>query len=205
MIDDAGTLPEIAPRTAATPAAKAVPGEPGLWVFLFGDMAIFLVFCAAYLVERAGARELFAASRLQLGLGLGLTNTVILLTSSLLVVVALQAVRGARTGPARAALAAALACALAFVTLKGLEYAHLIEAGHGPGSNLYFTYFFILTGLHLSHVLIGLVVLGLMLAQAGRPDAATGQRRRWIEAGACYWHLVDLLWMTVFPLLYLVG
>lgn len=184
---------------------REIPGESGLWVFLFGDMAIFLVFFASYLVERAGDPMLFQASRQSFGLTIGLVNTIILLTSSLLVVMAVNAARAGAKAIAVRALWAVLFCGATFVTLKCVEYTHLISAGHGPGSNLYFTYFFILTGLHLMHVLIGFGTLGIMIAKARQPGEMTSRNLSTLQSCACYWHLVDLLWMVIFPLLYLLG
>ncbi|OBZ92147.1 cytochrome C oxidase subunit III [Pararhizobium polonicum] len=184
---------------------REIPGESGLWVFLFGDMAIFLVFFASYLVERARDPLLFQASRQSFGLTLGLVNTIILLTSSLLVVMAVNAARAGAKAIAVRALWAALFCGATFVTLKCVEYTHLISAGNGPGSNHYFTYFFILTGLHLMHVLIGFGTLGIMIAKARQPGEITSRNLSTLQSCACYWHLVDLLWMVIFPLLYLLG
>ncbi|GAJ96996.1 putative cytochrome c oxidase subunit III [Rhizobium rhizogenes NBRC 13257] len=184
---------------------REIPGEPGLWVFLFGDMAIFVVFFASYLVERADHRLLFQASRQSFGVTIGVINTIILLISSLLVVIAVSAVRGRANPIAVRALWGALFCGGTFVILKCVEYTHLVSAGNGPGSNLYFTYFFILTGVHLIHVLIGFVTLGIMIAKARQPRELTGQNLSTIQSCVCYWHLVDLLWIVIFPLLYLLG
>ncbi|MQB07880.1 cytochrome c oxidase subunit 3 family protein [Agrobacterium tumefaciens] len=181
-----------------------IPGEPGLWVFLFGDMAIFLVFFVSYLFERAAAPALFASSSAEIGVMTGLVNTIILLTSSLLVAVGVNAMRGGANRLAGLVFTAALVCGLVFVTLKTAEYVHLVQAGNGQGSNLYYTYFFILTGIHLMHVLIGFVVLGMMITTARRSNASSDRDIRLVESCACYWHLVDLLWMVIFPLLYLL-
>jgi nitric oxide reductase NorE protein len=182
-----------------------IPGEAGLWVFLFGDMAIFLVFFVSYLSERAAAPALFASSSAEIGVTTGLVNTIILLSSSLLVVVGVNAMRGNANRLAALVFSAALVCGFVFITLKTAEYVHLVQAGNGPGSNLYYTYFFILTGTHLMHVLIGLVTLGMMIATVRRNTAPSGKDVRLVESCACYWHLVDLLWMVIFPLLYLLG
>jgi nitric oxide reductase NorE protein len=75
---------------------------------------------------------------------------------------------------------------------------------HTPNQNAFYLYYFILTGLHLFHVFIGIVVLVLLLTQAGKPDLSVN-RMAFVEGGACFWHLVDLLWIVLFPLLYLVS
>ncbi|WP_194829823.1 cytochrome c oxidase subunit 3 [Nocardia sp. XZ_19_231] len=182
-----------------------IPGEPGIWVFLLGDMVIFTVCFGAFLVARAEDRELFSSSRHTLGLTIGLTNTVVLLVSSMLVVLGLGAIRVDARRVAARMFAAAAACGLLFAVLKIVEYSHLIGAGHGPEANSYYNYFFILTGMHLFHLLVGVAVLAALTAHARREVEFTGTRRVVFEAGACFWHLVDLLWMMLFPLLYLVG
>ncbi|MFT4125965.1 MAG: cytochrome c oxidase subunit 3 [Gordonia sp. (in: high G+C Gram-positive bacteria)] len=192
-------------KTVAPPPDKRIPGEPGLWVFLLGDMVIFAVMFVAFLIERAADEELFRSSRESVDLTVALVNTMILLISSLLVVVALNSARARRFANAAALVGGALICALAFVALKSTEYAHLIDVGHGPSSNPYFLWLFILTGIHLSHVVIGFLALGIFFANARREKSADGERRVFYEGAACYWHLVDLLWMVLFPLVYLVA
>jgi len=183
---------------------RHVPGEPGVWIFLFGDMVVFGVFFATFMYQRSLAPELFDASRHTLSIGVGLTNTLILLTSSLFVVTAMRAIRNSRRLAAQVLLAGALVCGLAFVALKAIEYAAKVSQGHVPTQNNFYLYFFILTGLHLFHVLIGLVVLVVLLAQARRTELSP-TRMALVEGGACFWHLVDLLWIVLFPLLYLVS
>lgn len=184
-------------------AGRRLPGDSGVWVLFFGDMGLFLVFFVFYLVERAGDRDVFAASSAAMDPTIGFTNTLVLLTSSLLVVVGVGAVRAERPGIATPAFGGAVACGIVFVALKFTEYAHLFVSGHGIGANLYYNYYFTLTGIHLIHVLVGIGLLVLLLAKA-RAQQPLERRLVVIESGACFWHLVDLLWMVIFPLLYLV-
>ena len=185
-------------------SARRIPGEQGTWVFLFGDMLVFAVFFATFMVERSKAPEVFDAARKTLHVNIGLVNTLVLLTSSLFVVAAIGAIRtGARAVAARALLIA-IGCGVVFVALKVTEYVLLVGAGHTAGANHFYLYYFILTGLHLLHVLIGILVLVLMLTQTRRTELST-TRLAVIEGGGCFWHLVDLLWIVLFPLLYLVS
>jgi len=190
--------------SAATRTLPHVPGEPGVWIFLFGDMVVFGVFFATFMYQRAQAPELFDASRHTLSIGIGLTNTLVLLTSSLFVVTAVRAIRLSQRGAAQLMLAGALVCALIFVGLKAFEYTDKVAAGHVPTQNNFYLYFFILTGLHLFHLLIGVGVLILLLTQARRSHLSA-TRIALVEGGACFWHLVDLLWIILFALLYLVS
>lgn len=186
------------------PTVRRTPGESGTWVFLFGDMVVFGVFFVTFMVERAKAPEVFDIARKTLHVGIGVTNTLVLLTSSLFVVIALGAIRSGMKSIATKALYAAIGCGLAFIGLKVFEYVALASAGHGPGANHFYLYYFILTGLHLLHVCIGLAVLALLVTQTRRA-VLSATRLALIEGGACFWHLVDLLWIFLFALLYLVS
>ena len=189
--------------TASHPARR-IPGESGTWVFLFGDMLVFGAFFVTFLVERAKEPDVFDAARTTLHLGVGVLNTVVLLTSSLFVVLALTATRtGARTLATRAVVAA-MGCGLVFIALKVFEYVSLAGAGHGPGANHFYLYYFILPGLHLFHVCLGLGALAFMATQTRRADLSA-TRTALVEGAACFWHLVDLLWIFLFALLYLVS
>ncbi|KDP06986.1 cytochrome oxidase subunit III [Mycobacterium avium subsp. hominissuis 101] len=192
-----------APSTTAAPARR-IPGESGTWVFLLGDMLVFGAFFATFMVERSKAPELFDVSRKTLHLGVGLANTLVLLTSSLFVVVALGALRSGARRIARSAVLGAMVCGAIFIALKVFEYSSLVSEGHGVGENHFYLYYFILTGVHLFHVCVGMGVLTFLLAQTRRHELSE-TRTAVVEGGACFWHLVDLLWIVLFPLLYLVS
>jgi nitric oxide reductase NorE protein len=186
------------------PTVRRIPGESGTWVFLFGDMLVFGVFFVTFMVERAKAPQVFDVARTTLHVGVGATNTLVLLTSSLCVVVALGAIRSGMKSMATKALYAAMGCGLVFIGLKVFEYVTLASSGHGPGANHFYLYYFILTGIHLLHVCIGLAVLALLVTQSRRTELSA-TRLALIEGGACFWHLVDLLWIFLFALMYLVS
>lgn len=184
--------------------ARRMPGEQGTWVFLLGDMVVFGAFFATFLVERAKAPGLFDMSRKTLHVGVGLANTLVLLASSLFVVLAIGAIRAGARSIATNAVAAAMVCGLIFIALKVFEYRSAVVAGHGPGANHFYLYYFVLTGLHLFHVCVGMAVLSFLLTQTRRTEFSA-TRMAIVEGGACFWHLVDLLWVVLFPLLYLVS
>ena len=188
----------------ASATTRRIPGEQGTWIFLLGDMLVFAVFFATFLVERAKTPEVFDVARKTLHANIGLVNTLVLLTSSLFVVAAIGAIRTGRRAIAARALLIAAGCGVVFVALKVTEYVLLAGAGHGPGANHFYLYYFILTGLHLLHVVIGILVLTLMFTQTRRTELSA-TRLAVIEGGGCFWHLVDLLWIVLFPLLYLVS
>jgi nitric oxide reductase NorE protein len=186
------------------PPARRLPGEQGTWVFLLGDMLVFGVFFATFMVERAMEPTQFDTARRTLHTGIGFTNTLALLSSSLLVVLAISALRHGLTKPARACTLGAMCCGMLFVALKAAEYWSMVAAGHGAGAGTFYLYYFSLTGLHLLHVALGLAALAFVLSQVRRPELSP-TREAVIEGAACFWHLVDLLWIVLFPLLYLVS
>jgi len=194
----------VTATTPSPPDTRRIPGESGTWVFLFGDMFVFGAFFVTFLVERAKTPETFDTARTTLHIGVGMVNTLVLLTSSLFVVLALGAMRTGARSIASRAVAAAMVCGLIFVALKVFEYVSLGAGGHGPGANHFYLYYFILTGLHLFHVCLGLAALAFVLTQTRRTDLSA-TRTALVEGAACFWHLVDLLWIFLFALLYLVS
>ena len=181
-----------------------VPGESGVWVLLLGDMVVFAVLFGVYLNRRAQEKELFAASQEALNRNFGALNTLVLLTSSLLVVFAVHALRTPRLRHlARRLTLAGFGVGCLFVIIKGVEYYEKFAAGITPATNDFFMYYFVLTGLHLAHVVVGLVVL-LALSFLARKPRPTRTQIGFFEGGGCFWHMVDLLWIIIFPLLFLV-
>ncbi|WP_205698778.1 cytochrome c oxidase subunit 3 family protein [Conexibacter sp. SYSU D00693] len=199
-------------REEAGPAAAApsrwtrghVPGEIGVWILVLGDMLVFAVLFGVFLVARSEDPAVFAASREELTQGFGAVNVVVLLTSSLLVALAVRSMRRGARAPAARMFVGAAACAAVFLTIKGIEYADKVAGGHDPGTNDFFMYFFILTGIHAAHVVLGMVALVVLWRIALRATAKPGDQRA-VEVGATFWHMVDLLWVVLFPLLYLAS
>jgi nitric oxide reductase NorE protein len=185
------------------PPQRHLPGEAGIWVLILGDLLVFAIFFATFLVYRAGQVALYAAAQASLDRGFGLLNTGLMLTSSLCVALA---VAEARAGPSQRVvnpLLAALGCGLAFVVSKALEWGGKIAAGVTLNTNEFYTFYYMLTGIHLLHVLIGLGVLGYLVARSTRADAGPSHAVV-MESGGAFWHLVDLLWVVLFALFYLV-
>jgi nitric oxide reductase NorE protein len=184
-----------------------VPGEPGIWIFIFGDMSVFVVFFATYMFYRGKHSALYADSQRLLEQGLGVTYTVVLLCSSLAVCLGMRALGQRSSGRtddfASRWFVMALACGVLFVVLKVLEYGRKLAGGFTPTTNEFFMYYFVLTGLHLVHLLIGIGILGY-LARVARRSNMTDRQYAFVEGGACYWHMVDLLWIVIFAIVYLV-
>jgi nitric oxide reductase NorE protein len=191
-------------RAERTPSGRGhIPGEPGVWVFIFGDMLVFTLLFGVFMYYRGRQPALFVRSQLELHRSFGAINTLLLLTSSLSVVTGVRAVRAGMRRLAPAAFGVAMVCGCAFLVNKGLEWGGLIAAGHKPAVNNFFMYFFVLTGIHAFHLLIGMGVLTALLVLSRKPSLSSTQRAL-LEGGACFWHMVDLLWIVLFALLYLL-
>lgn len=184
-----------------TASGKHVPGEEGLWVFLIGDMLMFALFFGMLLVERGHDHSAWAADQRALHPALGAIGTVLLLCGSYAVVRGVSAFR--REVPSASFwFFACLGCAAGFAGVKITEYSLVAGAGHTPAQGAFFMYYFVFTGIHLAHLLIGAI---LMLAVAlGARRSSDRPSFGFVEGAGCYWHLVDLLWLVLFPLLYLV-
>jgi nitric oxide reductase NorE protein len=183
-------------------SSSRVPGEPGFWVLIAGDLFVFTVFFLTYAWYRGGEPELFAATQATLNRGFGLLNTVLLLSSSLFVAIGVHRLRD-RGMPASLHFLAAILCGAGFVVVKIFEYGAKILAGVDVASNTFLVLYFAFTGIHLAHVLLGLGVLVVMRTAARGPDPAS--RVMLIECGATFWHVVDLLWIVLFALFYLIA
>ena len=181
--------------------APALPGDINMWVFVLGDMVIFGVYFIVFMVYRAHEQAVFLASQRHLSLASGAVNTLVLLAGSRFAALAVAAARAGDDRRASRLIGWCGICGVAFLLVKAHEWYSLASAGRTVQSNNFYMFYYAFTGVHLFHVLMGLIVLGVMLAELRRPAG----RRTWlIEAGAIYWHMVDLLWIILFALLYLM-
>ena len=184
---------------APTEAREAdMPGEAGLWLFLLAEMSVFAVIFGIVVKSMTSHPESFAASQATLQPGLGLLNTQLLLASSLFVALGVQRARRHRDDRCGHVFTAGMACGAGFVVIKAVEYGQKFAHGVGLHTNEFFTLYFVSTGVHLAHVLFGLGVLWWI-----RRRALRGGDLMLVEGGACYWHMVDLVWVVLFTLFYL--
>ncbi|RNL66798.1 cytochrome c oxidase subunit 3 family protein [Zhongshania marina] len=192
-------------RTLATPKRKTrVPGEVGIWVFLFGDLGIFTALFGTWMYYRARNVDEFLASQATLSETLATLNTILLLISSWCVVMALESARSQKALQARHFLLGASACGIGFSLVKIYEYWSKFDAGITILTNDFYMLYFMATGMHFLHVIIGLGVLSIMWLQLCK-SRVSERDIAMLETGATYWHMVDLLWIILFPLIYLMG
>ncbi len=184
------------------PGARGhVPGASSMWFFVIGDLLIFGVYFVGYMYFRGQNHELFLADQAQLNLDIGAVNTVVLLTSSLFVALGVAAARAGHRTDALRRFWIALAFGAVFPLLKMFEWIPEISRGLTPGKDLFFMYYYVMTGMHLCHVTLGLVILGFIIRNL---KAAQVPKISLVETGATYWHMVDVLWLVLFALLYLM-
>ncbi len=175
---------------------------PGIIVFIVADIASFALFFIVFMAERLEAVAMFETSARMLDVGLGLTNTLILITSGWLVALASASAKRDNRASARRLFGLAALVGAGFAIIKMIEYGAKLSQGIGPATNAFFTFYFVLTGLHFLHYLVGMALLVTL--------ASGGLRRLpnypvWLESIALYWHMVDVIWVLLFPLLYLQG
>ncbi|WP_298271829.1 cytochrome c oxidase subunit 3 family protein [Geobacter sp.] len=176
----------------------------GIWCFLATEVLLFGGLFTAYTVFRLRYPDLFHAEHLKLNRLLGGTNTVILITSSLTMALAVAAARQGRKKRLQIFLLCTILLAASFLGVKYLEWSDDFARHLYPGTNLFFSLYFTMAGLHALHVIAGMGVLTTLLVMARRGKLGRS-RHTPVEIGGLYWHFVDLVWIYLFPLLYLVG
>ena len=174
---------------------SALPGHPLMWVLIASELAVFGLALLGYAGARARDPLGFAAAQDHLDRLAGTINTAILLTSGLFAALANAAAQDGRRARARICLGAAGSLGIAFLAVKALEYSREFAAGVDIDTHPFFTLYFLITGFHALHVVLGLVLLAIV-ARSAAPAA--------VETGTAFWHMVDLIWVLVFPCLYLL-
>jgi cytochrome c oxidase subunit 3 len=187
----------------------------GMWLFLATEVLLFTALFAGYGVYRFLYQEGFAESSRHLQTWIGLVNTLILVTSSFTVAMGVdRAAKGDGKGAWRFFFVSFLFGA-AFMVFKAIEYTHHFHVGELPGrfytneevkligAPIFMALYFLITGLHGIHVLVGMTVL-LVIGLRARAGAYAPEYHVPVELAGLYWHLVDLIWIFVFPLIYLV-
>jgi nitric oxide reductase NorE protein len=178
-------------------------GDEGIWFFIAGDLCLFTVIFLLFMTGRMHAPAVFGRSRETLHLDLGVLNTLVLITSSYFMARAVVASRHNVRAHVVRSLSLALGIGSIFLLVKVFEYGSLLTTGISPLTNDFFMYYFVLTGLHLLHYSGGMVALVVTLARARKHGLNAGYTR-WIESVGVYWHMVDLIWIFLFPMLYLL-
>ena len=194
---------ELTLPPAASPA-RHLPGDLAMWFFILAELTVFGLLILVFAVTQALQPQLFHSSRAMLDSSTGLALTLSLLSSGLLAALAQEQVRRARGRRAAWLLLAALLSAGVYVALKLSEYAHLSDLGLGMEHNTFVTLYWILTGFHFLHVLLGMLILAWLAARCRRHAYGPANCSA-LESGVLYWHMVDLVWVLLFPLVYVLN
>ena len=190
-----------------------VGARMGMWVFLFTEVLLFGGMFLVYAVYRFQHPDLFKLAALELNTAMGTFNTIVLLTSSLTMVLAIVAMQKNNKKLSLFFLFSTLGFAIVFLIVKYFEWSTKIHHGIYPGSEellskqngeiLFFGLYYVMTGLHALHVIIGMIIISFLVVFVWK-DKITYDNYVKMENGGLYWHLVDLIWIFLFPLFYLI-
>lgn len=188
----------------------------GMWAFLATEVLFFGGLFVAYLVYRSGQPEVFAEASQKLSVMLGAINTGVLLTSSLTMALAVHAAQEGKRKVLVRFMVATIVLGLMFMGIKAVEYSHKFQEGlfpgsgftydgaHAAGAQIYFSIYFMMTGVHALHMVVGVAILGIMTVFAAR-GKYTAEYYQPVEMFGLYWHFVDIVWIFLYPMLYLIN
>lgn len=172
---------------------SGLPGNPMMWILILGELAVFGALLLGFSVARVLDPATFAASQNHLHRLLGGLNTLVLVTSGFVVAAAIWRRREGRD--ARLLLAVGMLLGVAFLAVKGVEYGQLFAAGFDIETNTFFQLYFLITGFHAAHIVLGLTIFGIV----SFADSIEN-----LETGAAFWHMLDMVWVMIYPIIYLV-
>ena len=185
----------------------------GMWIFIFTEILLFGGLFLVYAVYRHLYPQEFHYAAMQLNVSFGAANTVILLVSSMTIAMSVTAIQKGDRKLCLLLIALTLFLALFFLVNKYFEWGHKIEHHIYPGSDmvlgfkhgaiLFFGLYFFMTGLHAFHVIVGMILLTVIFFRV-RSGSVNAGKHMLLENGGLYWHLVDLIWIFLFPLFYLI-
>jgi len=202
-------MPSLPPVATSVPdpadpwARYEPPGGVLVWIIVFVELVTFLAGIGVFLYQRADDPEAFARGRDLLDQPLALLNTGILLTGGWFMACGITELKRGDAGGARCWIGSAIGSGLAFLLVKGIEYGAKVGQGHTFGEDSFFTLYYALTGFHFTHVLVAVFILLYLAAQIRRGRYHRDNHDD-VEAGGIFWHLCDLIWLFLFPTLYLL-
>ncbi|HJV26211.1 MAG TPA: cytochrome c oxidase subunit 3 family protein [Aromatoleum sp.] len=188
---------------AEVPVGKRLPGYLPVWAFILAEMLLFAVLFASYAFARVNNVEMFNLYQQTLDRNAGAINTLLLVTGSWFVVLGVQASRRDDSRAASRHIGLGFLCGAGFLAIKVFEYAAKFGTGITFSTNTFYRFYFGLTFFHFMHVILGMVVLAILWLKT-RQGAYGSHDAHGLESGAAYWHMVDLLWIVLFPLVYVM-
>ncbi|MDD2699553.1 MAG: cytochrome c oxidase subunit 3 [Arcobacteraceae bacterium] len=182
-------------------------GDFAIWIIIYIELVTFGLFFIGFAFARNEQIEIFNNSQLLLDKRFGFINTILLITSSYFVVKSVKIIKTINTQEsftdASVYLINAVGLGGIFLIIKGIEFSDKYSAGINLSTNSFFMFYFILTIFHFMHVILGIIIL-YNLYQNTKLGLYTKENHRGLETGASYWHMVDLLWIILFPLIYII-
>ncbi|MEI7574094.1 MAG: hypothetical protein RLZZ349_245 [Pseudomonadota bacterium] len=182
---------------------KNLPGDFALWIFIFAEMLVFGVLFVAYAFTRAYHVELFNESQLTLSRTSGAINTLVLITSSYFVVRGVTAIKQGVSKQCAYWLTGAFLLGGIFISIKLVEFHAKYAADISMSTNAFYMFYLSLTFFHFMHVLMGMIILAFIIVKVRR-GGYSAQDYVGVETGASFWHMVDFLWIILFPLVYII-
>ena len=182
---------------------RLLPGDFAIWFFIFAELLVFGIAFMSYAIARIQDVEMFNQYQLTLNSEIGAVNTVLLITASYFVVRAIHAIRINDVKACVFWLYASLGCGAGFLLLKSLEFYDKFSNGINLDTNTFYMFYLSLTMFHFLHVILGMIILFAITIKAQR-GGYSAQDHIGIETGASYWHMVDLVWIILFPLVYII-
>ena len=180
-----------------------LPGDLAIWIFILAEMLVFGVLFVVFAFTRMNQVAVFNASQQTLSRSAGTLNTLILITSSYFVVRSIAAIKQDKSKQSANWLTGAIVLGGAFVVVKLNEFHEKFLAGVSLDTNDFYMFYLTLTSFHLMHVIMGMIILTFIVIKIRR-GAYSASDHFGIESGASFWHMVDLLWIILFPLIYII-
>jgi heme/copper-type cytochrome/quinol oxidase subunit 3 len=208
MAHSVALTPGLAPDVMRAPADREVGTgvyneKVGMWIFLASEVMFFTALIGTYIILRFAHPEAWAPPGKTLNVPITAVNTFLLICSSVTMVKAFAAVQDGDQRGLRLWLLATVLIGASFVGVQAYEYAHLIEKGFVPSEGLYGSTFYTMTGFHGFHVSMGVICLSFVTWKAFR-GKYTPADHRGVEVVGLYWHFVDLVWIILFTIVYLI-
>jgi len=189
---------------ASKAMSQKLPGDIAMWFFILAELTVFAIFFIGFAITENMNIAMFVDGKDKLHKTAGLINTVALITSSFFVALSLLSLQKNREKQVVTFLLLALTFALVYIVVKLWEYDALFNQGIDIETNTFFTLYFLITAFHFMHILLGMVILTYMLISTLKGRYSRNEDISGFESGACYWHMVDLLWIILFPLIYII-
>lgn len=200
------SVPEMTVARLALPTPmrpRRLPGDLAMWFFIFAELLVFGLLFLSFAFARARQPEVFANGAQLVHIGAGVLNTLALLTGSYFVARAVAAARSGALERCARWLLAGTATGAVYAAAKISEYADLFGEGYNLRSSTFHFFYFFTTFFHLMHVLLGMIILVAVAMRCRRGHYSVADHAG-VESGASYWHMVDLVWLVLFPMVYVL-